>query len=218
MIRMGIDVKISHRSPSAGTDLPLLLLRAKAGDRAALGCLFERFGPFLLQIANEELDPRLRQKAGGSDLVQQTLLEAGQAIDRFQGATPDGFIAWLRRILLNNIANHRRHYHAGKRTVRREVQLSDDGSVAVKLDRLAHAVSSSSNHLCEQEKQSVVSQAFHSLPADYQLVISYRNETKRTFEEIGRLMDRSEDAARKLWARAIEALKTEIDLREHNDE
>ena len=201
-----------------GTDLPQLLVRAKAGDREALGWLFERFGPFLLQIANEELDPRLRQKAGGSDLVQQTLLEAGQAIEGFQGATPDGFIAWLRRILLNNIANHRRHYLADKRSVRREVQLSDDGSQIMKLERLAPAVSSSSDHLCRQETQTVVAQAFGSLSVDYQLVISYRNETKRTFQEIGRLMDRSEDAARKLWARAIEALKTEIDRRKQNDE
>lgn len=205
------DVHPRKELPLGGEELKLLLQRAKDGDREALGQVFERFSPFLLQIANEELDPRLRQKAGGSDIVQQTLLEAGQSLVAFEGSSPDAFVAWLRRILLNNIANHRRFFQTEKRNVHREIQFGGDGSAARRLDEIVQVDMSKSDDLRKQEELEIVGRAFAMLGEDYQRVIRYRNEERKSFAEIGLLMDRSEDAARKLWARAVEALKTTID-------
>ena len=205
------DVHPRKELPLGGEELKLLLQRAKDGDREALGQVFERMSPFLLQIANEELDPRLRQKAGGSDIVQQTLLEAGQSLVAFEGSSPDAFVAWLRRILLNNIANHRRFFQTEKRNVHREIQFGGDGSAARRLDEIVQVDMSKSDDLRKQEELEIVGRAFAMLSEDYQRVIRCRNEEKKSFAEIGLLMDRSEDAARKLWARAVEALRTAID-------
>ena len=46
---------------------------------------------------------------------------------------------------------------------------------------------------------------------DYRRVIVLRNQEDRPFEEIAVMMNRSENAVRKLWFRAIELLQQEMD-------
>jgi RNA polymerase sigma-70 factor (ECF subfamily) len=61
------------------------------------------------------------------------------------------------------------------------------------------------------EKAEAVARALERLPEDYRRVITLRNQERREFEEIGRLMERSTDAARRLWSRAIERLQQELE-------
>jgi RNA polymerase sigma-70 factor (ECF subfamily) len=49
------------------------------------------------------------------------------------------------------------------------------------------------------------------LPDDYRQVITLRYREDRPFDEIARLIGRSENAVRKLWFRAIERLQQELD-------
>jgi RNA polymerase sigma-70 factor (ECF subfamily) len=49
------------------------------------------------------------------------------------------------------------------------------------------------------------------LPDDYRRVIELRYLEEQSFEEIGARMQRSADAARKLWARAVERLQQELE-------
>ena len=60
------------------------------------------------------------------------------------------------------------------------------------------------------EKAEAVARALERLPEDYRRVITLRNQERRDFDEIGRLMNRSTDAARRLWSRAIERLEREL--------
>src|SRR5262245_54559198 len=83
---------------------------ARQGNQQALGGLLEACRPYLLLIANEELDADLRAKIAPSDLVQETLLRAQQEFGRFKDDGEDRLLAWLRRILLNHLANVRRDY------------------------------------------------------------------------------------------------------------
>lgn len=204
-------MRSNDNQPLTNTVLIDLAHQAATGDSEALGQLMEIVRPYLLQIANNELDPRLRQKAGGSDLVQQTLLEAAESINEFGGNSPDSFLAWLRRILLNNIANHRRYFQTEKRDIDREVQSIGVGSGKVSMEFSLSDQLSKSDQLLKQEEIDVLAAALQRLSADHQQVIHWRNQQKLTFPEIGKLMSRSEDAARKLWARAIETLKAEMD-------
>src|SRR6478752_628985 len=85
------------------------LALAQAGSPEALGRLLEECRHYLLLVANRELEADIKAKVGPSDLVQETLMEAHQAFDRFHGMNEANVLAWLRRILLNNIANVRDH-------------------------------------------------------------------------------------------------------------
>jgi RNA polymerase sigma-70 factor, ECF subfamily len=59
------------------------------------------------------------------------------------------------------------------------------------------------------EQAEALRRALARLPDDYRRVITLRYDDGQSFEEIGRLMERSPDAARKLWARAMERLRQE---------
>ena len=101
---------------------------ARSGSRKALGEALEACRAYLLVVAQRELDPQLRAKAGASDLVQQTFLEAQRDFPQFQGESEAELLAWLRQVLLNNLSTFTRSYRATeKRRVDREVALDANG-------------------------------------------------------------------------------------------
>src|SRR5262245_48250334 len=87
-----------------------LLAAARSGSREALGLLLDTCRRYLLLVADRELAQELKAKGGASDLVQETFLEAQRDFAGFQGSSEDEFRAWLRRLLLNNLANFARRY------------------------------------------------------------------------------------------------------------
>src|SRR5438105_1940581 len=108
------------------SDIAPLLDAARSGSREALGQLLESCRGYLLMVAKGELDRDLQAKEGASDLVQETFLEAQRDFVQFQGASEAELLAWLRRLLLNNVANFTRRYRTtGKRSVEREVVLDE---------------------------------------------------------------------------------------------
>jgi RNA polymerase sigma-70 factor (ECF subfamily) len=184
---------------------------ARAGSSEALGQLLEACRGYLLRIANEGVAADVQAKGGASDLVQETFLEAHRDFARFQGNTEAELLAWLRCLLLNNVANFARCYRAGKRQVGREVPLAGSDSSTTGGVGFGANTSTPSMEAMAREKAEAVARALERLPEDYRRVIALRNQERREFEEIGRLMERSADAARRLWSRAIERLQQELD-------
>jgi RNA polymerase sigma-70 factor (ECF subfamily) len=83
----------------------------------------ERYRQYLRLLARLQVDPRLRGKLDPSDLVQETLLKAWQALDQFQGKTEGEKQAWLRTILTNTLKDALRRFGSGKRDVGHERSL-----------------------------------------------------------------------------------------------
>jgi RNA polymerase sigma-70 factor (ECF subfamily) len=182
---------------------------ARAGSRVALGQALEACRKYLLLVAEKELDSDLRAKGGASDLVQETFLEAQRDFAQFRGTSEAELLAWLRQMLLNNIANFTRGYRAtGKRAVAREVGLPASDSARPSLD-LASPERTPGSEAVEREQRQALHQALERLPDHYRQVIVYRYLEERSFEDIGQLMERSAQAARKLWLRAMAQLKEE---------
>lgn len=182
---------------------------ARSGSREALGQVLESCRKYLLLVAGQELDSDLQGKGGASDLVQQTFLEAQRDFAGFQGSSQAELLAWLRLILLNNVANFTRHFRAtAKRAVGREVELRNGDSAQPGFELAARSLTPSSEAI-EREQAAAMHQALVRLPDDYRRVIELRYVEKLTFEAIGGRMNRSADAARKLWARALSQLRKE---------
>lgn len=80
---------------------------------------------YLSVLAQVNLDPRLRGKLDGSDVVQQTLLEAVAEHRQFRGQSEGEYLAWLRRMLAHNLADALRAFRQGKRDLGREQGLED---------------------------------------------------------------------------------------------
>jgi RNA polymerase sigma-70 factor (ECF subfamily) len=187
-----------------------LVAAARAGSREALGRALEECRRYLLAIAERHLEPDLRAKGGASDLVQETFLEAQRDFARFQGSSPDELRAWLRQVLLHNVGAFTRRFRGTtKRAIEREVVLSTGGSSADLAPDLAGPPVTPSGVAVAHEQALALRRALDRLPEEYRRVVVLRFEEERTFEEIGRLTDRSPDAARKVWSRAMERLRQE---------
>ena len=186
------------------------LQAARGGAPDALGQALELCRRYLLLIAERNLAPELRAKGGASDLVQETFFEAARDFGQFAGTTEPELLAWLTRLLLNNAGNFARHYRGThKRAVGREVGLGNEGSSENPGPVLTSAEPSPSANASAKEQAAALQQALSRLPEDYRQVIVLRYQDGRSFEEIGPLIHRSPDAARKLWARAMERLREE---------
>jgi RNA polymerase sigma-70 factor (ECF subfamily) len=194
--------------PTRDTDQ--LLAAARAGSAEALGTVLETCRRYLLLVAERQLDPRLRAKGGASDLVQETFLEAQRDFGGFHGTSEAELLAWLSRLLLNNAGNFARRYRGtDKRDVNREVGLQAGDSSSAGVSSPAAETPSPSGQAMAQEQAAALQRALARLPEDYRQVVVLRYQEERSFEEIGRLLNRSPDAARKLWARAMERLRLE---------
>src|SRR5262245_8196696 len=113
-----------YAMPEAGDQFAHWLAEARAGSPDALGQVLDACRHYLLLIADEDLDPALREKGGASDLVQQTFLEAQTAFPRFQGGTQDELLAWMRKLLRNNLIDFTRRFRdVAKRSSEREVAI-----------------------------------------------------------------------------------------------
>jgi RNA polymerase sigma-70 factor (ECF subfamily) len=189
----------------------ILIQQARRGCRGCRGQLLNECRGYLLVIANQWVNDRLQAKVGGSDLVQQTLLHALRDFDDFRGQEANELFAWLRSILINQIARARRDFlDTDKRDVSREVPLGQRTESHHPASWLPADVETPSRLAVAAEDELRLKQAVDRLNAPYQRVIELRNRDLLTFAEIGERMSISADRARRLWVRAIERLRRDL--------
>jgi RNA polymerase sigma-70 factor (ECF subfamily) len=186
-----------------------LLAQARAGTRGALGEILEACRPYLYAVAQDNLEPDLRVKGSASDLVQETFLEAQRDFGQFHGTSQDELLAWLRQLLLHNLFNFTRRYReTAGRAIDREVPLAPPGAQPA---QPTGAGPSPLEEVLAREQEQRLQQALLRLPEDHRQVLLWRYQEQLPFEEIARRLDRTANAARKLWARAVENLRHEIE-------
>ena len=108
---------------SNGTELTRLLERARSGNAEAQGQLLELYRNYLRFLARAQIGSTLRVRLDSSDLVQETLLDAHRGFEKFCGTSEAELVAWLRRILVRNLADQLRHDRRQKRDRQRQESL-----------------------------------------------------------------------------------------------
>jgi RNA polymerase sigma-70 factor (ECF subfamily) len=88
-----------------------LVLRAKTGDERARDLLIERYQPRLKRWAHGRLPPSARGAHETHDLVQDTLLQVLNNLDRFNPRHEGAFQAFVRTILANRIRDLARKWN-----------------------------------------------------------------------------------------------------------
>jgi RNA polymerase sigma-70 factor (ECF subfamily) len=188
-----------------------MMAEARAGSTAARGQLFEVHRAYLLAVAGAELDAGLRAKADASDLVQESLFEALLGFSSFDGRRPEQLQAWLREILLHNVANFRRRYHGtAMREAAREVPLPVPWPGARPGEHLANGDSTPSGKASRREEQERLQQVLARMPEHYRQVVVWHIHENRTFIDIGQRLGCSAGAAKQLWHRALQRLEQEL--------
>ena len=82
--------------------------------------------PLRRVLASSQVDTWIRRQHDASDIVQQTMLDAMARRDQFHGATEGEFMAWLRKILTNNLIDAIRHHKRAKRDISRNLSLEEE--------------------------------------------------------------------------------------------
>jgi RNA polymerase sigma-70 factor (ECF subfamily) len=193
--------------------LEMLLAQARAGDPTALGRLLEVYRNYLRFLARSLIRPPLQCKLDASDLVQETSLKAHRDFAQFAGSGERELVAWLRQILVRTLANQAKHHRARVRDQRRQESLDallDRSSLAIQ-QQLADSMASPSAHAVGREQAVLLADALAGLPADYREVFILRNLEHVPIDEIAVRLGRSANAVRKLWGRAMVALKQALE-------
>ena len=188
-----------------------LLRLAHAGDRDALGQLFDQYRGYLKILAQRQLDSRLEARLDASDIVQQTFLSAHRKIEQFEGETEAEFLAWVQRILERNVLETiRNHTRVAKRSVEREQKLTSEELAQQPAPRPTHTAS---QRAMRGEAAIQLARCIDSLPKDQREVVRLRHLEGWSLSEIASHLERTPAATAGLLKRGMQKLRQQLNLR-----
>ena len=159
----------------------------------------------------------MRGKVDPSDLVQQTLLDAWHGEPGFRGNTHGQRLAWLRVILRRVVLQKQRADMTLKRGEGKERVIADAiGRTSLRIEELAVGREPAPDEVVDHAEQTlVVADALDKLPEDYRRVIEMRHFEHLSHVSIAHQLDRTPEATRMLWVRALIKLREAV--RNDND-
>lgn len=197
-------------------DVECLLAAARQGDGNSLGRLLELYRNYMALLARTQIDLHLQGRFGASDVVQETFLDAVRDFAGFRGSTEAELLAWLRQILICNLARAVQQQLAQKRDLRREVSLEQRLAAMHKSSvqfeaALAGRGSTPSAQAQRRERAALVADLLARLEPDYREVLVLRNLEGLSFAQVAQRMGRSSGAVRILWVRALEHFRRSLE-------
>ena len=177
-------------------------------DAQADGSL-EPYRPYLKWLAETQLDPAWRGKVDLSGLVQQTLFEAHQARDQLLAKDGGGRLAWLRRILANNLTDELRRWTAERRDARRERSLDERlTESSFKLEAWLSAGDPTPSEVMGREEQTLrLIAELNRLPEAQREALVLQHWHEWTLEQIAEQMQRTPVAVAGLLKRGLRHLR-----------
>lgn len=185
-----------------------------AGARAedVLGAILEEHRPRLERMVRFRMDPRLRQRIGVSDVLQEAFVEAAQRIPGYLEEPKMPFFLWLRFITAQRLLMLRRkHVGAQKRDVRKQVPLRAQrfpgASSVVLADALIASDTTPTHAVAREEMRAQLARALEEMrPADREVLV-LRHFEGLTNAETAAELGIEKKAASKRYLRALERIR-----------
>lgn len=170
---------------------------------------WERDRRYLTVLAQSQLDPRWSGKVDLSGVVQQTLLEAHQAAAGLRAKGSGQRLAWLRRILANNLSDELRKWTTEARDARREMSL--EARFAESSQRLQNWLAeddpSPSSGLQKEEQILRLVDALQNLPEAQREALMLQHWHDWSLSEIAEHLGRTPTAVAGLLKRGLRQLR-----------
>jgi RNA polymerase sigma-70 factor (ECF subfamily) len=179
-------------------------------DMEVRGKPLEQFRDFLCRLARGRFPARLQGKLDPSDIVQQTMLEAHAKRAQLRGDTPGEIAAWLRLMLLHNLADAGRAFRQDCRELDRERPLAGSSSSPGLGCDLAAEQSSPSQQAQQAELAAQLAHALVALPDGQREAIVLHYWHKASLAEIARELGRTQAAVAGLLKRGLKQLRTKL--------
>lgn len=171
---------------------------------------WERHRAYLRLIAEIQTDPRLFGKIDLSGVVQQALLEAHRD-EAIAPGSEDERLAWLRRVLANNLTDELRKLRSDKRAANREVSLAAAlEHSSRRLELFAAEASSPSAPLQRHEQALRLATALERLPEAQREALILQHWHGWKLAEIAEHLGRSRVAVAGLLKRGLQQLRKDL--------
>jgi len=170
-------------------------VQARDGDAAAREALLERLRPRIVLWASARLGAKLRLECDPEDVAQDVLLAIHKRLPDFQGQDRRAFLGWMFTVMENRIRDLADRVGAEKRQPL-EVPRRDR--------------TSPSQAAARAEMARRLAEAVARLDEPHRQVIRMRRFEEMEVPEIAKALERSENAVRILYCRAIAALREEM--------
>ncbi|QEG42550.1 sigma-70 family RNA polymerase sigma factor [Roseimaritima ulvae] len=171
-----------------------------------------QYEPYLRMLARVKHRQAYQAKVGASDIVQQSLLQAVQAIGDFRGSTEAELRGWLRQILARNIAHLDRDMHRDKRDVRRERSIEERmQKSSMRLEGwLAGGGPTPSQHAAVGEHVVQLAEAIERLPDGQRDAVRMHYLEGLKLSEVASELGKSTSAVAGLLHRGMKSLRSEF--------
>jgi len=179
------------------------------------GDALEKHRNYLRLLTRLEFPAKLRSKLEHSDVIQQTLLHAHQALENFRGNSDAEMAAWLRKILTRNLIHASRDYGRAKRDVARERSLNhalDESSARIE-SWLAADQSLPSERMRRTEQLLRLADAVDSLPDAQREAVEMHYWQGKSLSDIASHLGRSNAAVGGLLHRGLKKLRSQLSER-----
>ncbi len=198
-----------------GVETEELLLRAGREGSPAYGDLLQRHRPRLRRMIASVLDRRLACRLDASDVVQETLADAGVRLPDYLRAPKVPYYPWLRRLALRRLVwSHRFHVRARKRSVARERRAGpDEGAPTTPdaIEALADTGTSPSGQAARDEERGRVREALAALTPTDREVLELRYIEGLSFAEVAQRLAIGLSAVKMRHLRSVERLSRLLD-------
>lgn len=189
-----------------------LLARAKAGDAAAMGELFNRYRDRLRRLVRLRLDRRMVGRIDASDVLQDAYLDMARRFGEFAAAPGVPFYLWLRGLAGQRLIDlHRHHLGAQMRDAGQEVSLYrgalPSASSASLAQQLMAGLTSPTQAAVRAEMQVRLQEALNSMAAIDREIVVLRHFEELSNAEAATVLGLEPAAASKRYIRAIRRLK-----------
>jgi RNA polymerase sigma-70 factor (ECF subfamily) len=186
--------------PDATPDESELIRRFRDGDEEAFRVLFDRCRKDLEARVERRLAKALKRRLSVSDFIQEARITAFTRRAELEDRGPGSFRNWLLGIVDMELHRGiRRHAGTAKRALDREVSRT----FRLETSQYPGNAASPSQVAIGSEIEDLVKRAMAALPEDYMQVLHLTRVEHLELKEVARRMNRSTEAARKLYGRAL---------------
>lgn len=156
---------------------------------------YRRYRDEMLLAVRLGMGRHLRAALQSEDVLQSVVVQALRAMPEFEAREPGGLRAFLHRLVRHKLIDHARALRAKKRA----------GSTPL-TDSMSDALPTTPTPTYSDPRYDALEKALAALPDDMRTVIRLRRFEGLSSQEAAARLQKSDDAVRKLYSRALARL------------